>query len=364
MTDTPRAKARALNPRRQHHPSGFRRVDHAPGHPLHAYLEAYAEWALVTGCAETTVRARRDCILRFIVWSDERGIRQPVEITLPILERYQRTLHHYRKRNGAPLSVRGQYALLLALVVWFRWMVRQHHILHNPAADLQLPRMPHTLPQTILSVAQVEAIINQADPSTPLGLRNRAMIEMFYSTGIRRMELMSLRLHDLDVERGTLMVRQGKGGKDRMLPVGARACAWAFRYLTEVRPELVTGHDDQTLFLNDFGRPMNTSFIGDLMRRHVEAAGITTPGACHIFRHAMATHMLENGADLRHIQTMLGHASLETTEIYTHVSMAKLKEVHNATHPARLARVRSAGQAAPTSQAAVEPLTALFDADE
>jgi integrase/recombinase XerD len=163
-------------------------------------------------------------------------------------------------------------------------------------------------------------------------------MEVFYSSGIRRMELMGLKLYDLDTERGTLMIRQGKGRKDRFIPIGSRACAWVDKYLVEVRPEIVAGHDDQTLFLDDFGQPMSARFLGDLMRRHVEAAGITTPGACHVFRHAMATHMLENGADIRFIQAMLGHANLETTQIYTQVSMTKLKEIHEATHPARLER--------------------------
>lgn len=364
MARKARLGVRALNPKRARRRSGYRRGEHALGHPLHSYLDAFCEWQAVVGFTEQTLKTRRACIERFIVWCDERGIQQPVEITRPMLERYQRTLHQYRKTNGAPLSARAQLSLLSALIAWFRWMVRQHHILHNPAADLELPRKPKALPQTILSVAQVETILNQADPATLLGIRNRAIMETFYSTGIRRTELVNLNLYDLDVERGTLMVRQGKGRKDRFLPVGQRACAWVFRYLTEVRPDLATGHDDQTLFLDDFGRRMSTAFVGDLIRRHIEAAGITTPGACHLFRHAMATHMMENGADIRYVQTMLGHASIETTEIYTHVSMAKLKEIHHATHPARLERNRPAGHAAPTGDATAEALAALFDADE
>lgn len=338
--------------------------EYAPGHPLHAYLDAFCEWSQVAGMSEFTIKSRRVAISRFIVWCDERGIQQPVELTRPMLERYQRALYHYRKRNGAPLSVPAQLGLLTSLLAWFRWMVRHHHLLHNPAADLELPKRPKSLPQTLLSIEQVETIINQADTATLIGVRNRAIMEMFYSTGIRRMELLNLKLYDLDVERGTLMIRQGKGRKDRFLPVGDRACAWASRYLRDVRPDIVSGHDDHTLFLDDFGQPMNAHFLGDLMRRHVEAAGISTPGSCHIFRHAMATHMLENGANIRYIQAMLGHAKLETTEIYTHVSMNKLKEIHNATHPARLERVRSAGQAAPTGAAAVEALAALFDAED
>lgn len=331
---------RLLNPRRRHRRRGLHPYDPAPGNPLHTYLDAWCEWALAAGYSEHTMSGRRAAVLRFIVWADERGISHPTDITRPMLERYQRTLYQHRKSNGAPLSVTAQLGLLTALIAWFRWLVRQHHVLMNPAADLELPKKPHALPKTILTVGQVETILNQADPSTLLGIRNRAIMEVFYSTGIRRMELMHLKLYDLDTERGTLMIRQGKGRKDRFIPIGERACKWADKYLVEVRPEIVAGFDDQTLFLDDFGQPMDVRFLGDLMRRHVEAGGITTPGACHVFRHAMATHMLENGADIRFIQAMLGHANLETTQIYTQVSMTKLKEIHAATHPARLERVR------------------------
>jgi integrase/recombinase XerD len=290
-------------------------------------------------------------VLRFIVWCDERSITRPVELTRPMLERYQRHLHQHRKSNGAPLSVVAQLGLLNAITAWCRWLVRQNHLLHNPAADLELPKKPKALPKTILTVQQVEAILNLSDATTLLGIRNRAIMEVFYSSGIRRMELIGLKLYDLDIERGTLMVRMGKGRKDRFIPVGSRACAWVDKYLIQVRPEIVAGYDDQTLFLDDFGQPMTVRFLGDLVRRHVEAGGITTPGACHVFRHAMATHMLENGADIRFIQAMLGHANLETTQIYTHVSMTKLKEIHSATHPARLERLKGVDKAQPQGEA-------------
>ncbi|MBI4692983.1 MAG: site-specific tyrosine recombinase XerC [Gammaproteobacteria bacterium] len=328
----------SLTPRRRHRRKPPRRPPPAADNPLHGYLAAYQEWALAAGYSTHTMATRHAALLRFIGWCDERGITQPTELTRPLLERYQRHLHQYRKHNGAPLSVVAQLSMLHALIAWFRFLVRQHHLLYNPAADLELPKKPLALPKTILSVQQVEAILNQADVSTLLGVRNRTILEVFYSTGIRRLELSGLKWYDVETERGMLMVRQGKGRKDRYIPLGERASAWVDKYLQEVRPELVTGQDDQTLFLDDFGRPMSVRFLGDLVRRHVEAIGVKTPGACHVFRHAMATHMLENGADIRYIQVMLGHANLETTQIYTRVSMTKLKEVHAATHPAKLKR--------------------------
>jgi len=333
--------ARALSPKRKHRYKASPVYDPVPGNPLNSYLAAWLEWSAVSGSTARTIDSRRMRTLRFIVWCDERAITAPTQITRPVIERYQRHLWQYRKRDGQPLSVLSQLDLLHDLVAWFRWLVRNRHVLSNPAADLDLPKRPKQLPQTILSIAQVEHIINQADVTTALGIRSRAMMEVLYSAGVRRMELVSLKVYDVDTARGTLMVRLGKGNKDRFIPLGERACAWVGKYLAEVRPELLTDASEQHLFLDDFGRPMPSHFAGDLVRRHLDAAGITTPGSCHVFRHAMATHMLEAGADIRYIQEMLGHAKLETTQIYTHVSMTKLKEIHSATHPARLERARA-----------------------
>jgi integrase/recombinase XerD len=358
---------RALNPKRKRRKPGPK-GNPAPGNPLHAYLHAYNDWALAAGYSEHTMTSKRAGVLRFIVWCDERGITRPTELTRPMLERYQRHLYQHRKSNGAPLSVVAQLGLLNSITSWFRWMVRQHHLLHNPAADLERPKRPQSLPKTVLTIDQVENVLNQGDVSTLLGLRNRALMELFYSSGIRRMELTALKLYDVDTERGTLMVRMGKGRKDRFIPLGARASAWVDKYMQGVRSEIVTGYDDQTLFLDDFGQPMTARFLSDLVRRHLEAAGITTPGACHVFRHAMATHMLENGADIRFIQAMLGHANLDTTQVYTRVSMTKLKEIHSATHPAKLQRKardtqkgRSTGDSTSRDDDAAALLQALVD---
>ncbi|MEO7403389.1 MAG: site-specific tyrosine recombinase XerC, partial [Burkholderiales bacterium] len=280
---------------------------------LAAYQAAFHEWEAVTGYSVWTIDAQRHAIGRFIGWADERGIGRPQEITRPILERYQRHVYHYRKHNGAPLSVTGQLGLILPLQAWFKWMTKQNHILYNPAADLDLPVRPKSLPKGLLSIAQVESVINQADVGTAAGIRDRAMMETLYSTGIRRFELAGLKVFEVDIERGALMVRLGKGAKDRLIPIGDRACAWIDKYLREVRPELATALDDQTLFLDDEGRPFEPGRLGDRIKRYLVAADIQQSGSCHLFRHACATHMLENGAEIRFIQAILGHASLHTT---------------------------------------------------
>jgi integrase/recombinase XerD len=196
-----------------------------------------------------------------------------------------------------------------------------------------LPRKPARLPVRVLSVAEVERTILEADTAAPWGVRDRAMLEVLYSTGMRRAELAALAVYDWHRERGTIAIRQGKGGRDRVVPMGERACLWLARYLDTVRPGLTGPSDDATLFLTDYAERFEKNRLGDLVRRHLDWAGIRVPGACHLLRHACATHMLENGADIRFIQALLGHTDLRSTQIYTHVSIIKLKEVHAATHP-------------------------------
>jgi integrase/recombinase XerD len=302
--------------------------------PLRAALGEYRQAALAEGCAAETVRTQAQAILRFIAWAAQFVIQDPRYISQEILERYQLHLHQHRKLDGGPLSVGAQLVALAALKAWLKWLVRKGRLPASPAERLRLPRLPAVLPSTILSTSKVEAIIALADTRTPLGLRDRAMLETFYSTGIRRMELICLNVTDVDLAEGHAMVRRGKGQKDRMVPLGERVCFWVGRYVGEARSRLLSGTGTEALFLNEFGDSLNPRYLGDLVRRYLENAGVTTRGSCHVFRHAMATHMLDNGADIRHIQAILGHARLETTQIYTRVSIRKLKEVHAATHPA------------------------------
>jgi integrase/recombinase XerD len=305
------------------------------------YMEEHFEWMLVTGYSAITVRNRHQAIRRFIAWADERGLNDPREITRPILERYQRHLFYYRKDDGCPLSTGTQLQCLAPLKTWFKWLSRQNHILANPAADLDLPRTPKRLPSWVPTIEEVEAILAEADPASPQGLRDRALLETLYATGLRRMELPGLAIYDVDLNRGVLWVRHGKGNRQRLVPLGSRAMAWLDKYLLEARPQLMAV-DTDTLFLTDYGDPVAPHYIADKVKRYMQFAGIHKPGSTHLFRHACATHMLEGGADIRYIQELLGHASLETTEIYTHISIDKLIAVHGATHPSRLNRKPSA----------------------
>jgi len=334
-------------------------------HPLTPYIAAYLEWLAVCGFRPQGVTVKAKALRRFALWCAERSLGDPAAITLAILERYQRHLHHYRKKDGQPLAYTGQQILLVPLKGFFKWMARSRHLPSNPASELLLPRKPPRLPARVLTIAEIEDVLRLCDVSLPSGLRDRAIIETLYSTAVRRGELAAFKLWDWDRARGVLAVRQGKGGRDRIVPIGARAAAWLMRYTDEARPLYVVEPDDGTLFLTDYGEGFEKNRLGDLVRRYLDRAGIEQPGGCHLLRHACATHMLENGADIRFIQVLLGHASLDTTQIYTRVSILKLQEIHAATHPARLhrpqGRQQAAGDPAPGS-APTDPRQALLAA--
>ncbi len=316
--------ARVVKPRKQKTP---------PATPLQALLEEYIRHLEVIGFTVDTRSVRRVHLYMFERWAAERGIVEPIEVTRPVLERYQRYLFHYRKKDGRPLSFSSQHSRLSPLRMWFKWMTRQNYILHNPASELQLPRLSKPLPR-VLSETEAETVLQQPDINDPVGLRDRAMLETFYSTGMRRTELIRLRLYDVERDTGIVTIREGKGKKDRVIPIGERAVAWIDKYLDEARPKLAVEPDDMTVFLTAQGEPFSPNALSALVREYVEGAGIGKRGACHLFRHTMATLMLEGGADIRFIQQMLGHSRLDTTQIYTHVSIRMLKQIHSATHPA------------------------------
>jgi integrase/recombinase XerD len=293
----------------------------------------FCEWMGAHGYSPRTIENRRVMLSYLVDWLAERGVTRPVEVTRPMLESYQRMLFHYRKRDGDPLSFRSQSQRLLAVRAFFKWAARQRHVLHNPASEIELPRAERRLPRPALTLAEAELVLAQPDLTDPAGVRDRAMLEVLYSTGIRRSELAHLALIDLDHDRQTLLVRQGKGRKDRMVPIGDRALVWVGKYLAEARPRLVAEPDDGTLFVSADGMGFSPDRLTQIAREYVRASGVPKLGACHLFRHTMATLMLEGGADIRYIQAMLGHAELSTTQIYTQVSIRALQAVHAATHP-------------------------------
>lgn len=305
---------------------------------LTAELIRFAQWLATRNYSPYTIEQRNTAIGAFIAWAGLRGVERPQDVTRPILERYQRHLFHHRKADGAPLTFRTQATRLTPIRAFFKWLARENLILFNPAADLELPRGEKRLPANILAPEEVEIVLAGPDLATPQGLRDRAILETLYATAIRRLELIRLHVFDVDYARRLIVVRKGKGNKDRIVPTGERALGWIGAYRDEARPQLVCGRDEGALFLTSTGAAIKPKKLTARVGAYVAAAGLSKTGSCHLFRHTAATLMLENGADIRFIQAMLGHESLDTTQIYAQVGIAKLAAVHAATHPGAMTR--------------------------
>jgi len=250
------------------------RIPEIPDNGLTPHMHQFLEGRSIKNYSDDTVERYKTSLKKFIHWCDERDLQQPQEITKPILEQYQRHLYYYRKENGQPLTFGSQHALLVAVKSFFKWLSQENYLLYNPATDVELPKYARKLPRTILHIEDVELILKQPDVDTDEGIRDRAILEVFYSTGIRRAELTNLSVYDIDPRRQTLMVREGKYQKDRLLPIGARALNWVEHYRLEIRPDYVSGKDNDTLFLTDDGQPFRRGTLSGRIKRYIKKAGI------------------------------------------------------------------------------------------
>ena len=231
-------------------------------------------------------------------------------------------------RGLAPRSVARSVA---AIRGYYRFLVLDRRLSASPADDLQPPHAWPALPK-FLSLEEVDALIAQPDVTTPLGIRDRAMIELLYATGMRVSELISVRTADLHLREGYLTCI-GKGNKERLIPTGDQAIEWIERYQKTARPAILKGRASPRLFLNVRGGPMSRVGFWKILKRHGLRANLPRSLSPHVIRHSFATHLLERGADLRAIQMMLGHTDLSTTQIYTHVLEARLRSVYDRFHP-------------------------------
>ena len=304
-----------------------------PGSMSALYPEYFERLAVLNYSPRSMISRRKELIF-FLIWCEERDLLYPKQITKTILEAYQRYLYHYRKSNDKPLSYRSKYLRTGSVKAFFKWLCKQNYLPWNPASELEMPRPEIRLPQTVFSAHEVEQILNVPDINDPLGIRDRAIIELFYSTGIRRSEMVNLCVEDLNRECYVLSIRQGKGKKDRTVPVGKRALHWLNLYLDSVRDKLTLSQHQRSLFLTGYGEPFNPDVLSRMVTRYINKADIGKSASCHAFRHTCATLMLENGADIRFVQQLLGHADISATQIYTQVSIKQLQKVHAETHPA------------------------------
>ena len=280
---------------------------------------------LERGLAENTVQAYGRDLDRYLALLMDRGIRFAGEVSQEDVASLLRVL------AGLGLEASSVARNLTGVRMFHRFVMAEGMADRDPTEHLRPPKTGRKLP-SVLNIYEVERLLEEPDTETPLGLRDRAMLEMLYGAGLRVSELTGLTrsqvLFDLEVVRVT-----GKGNRERMVPIGSEAEAWVGRYLQEARPKLAKPASGDTVFLNWRGGKLSRMGVWKLLRHHVRQAGIPKAVSPHTLRHSFATHLLEGGADLRAVQEMLGHVDISTTQIYTHVDREYLKEVHRTFHP-------------------------------
>ncbi len=276
------------------------------------------------GLAANTLAAYRRDLTVFARWQDQATGRALVEASETDLRQYALARH----AGSAASSTNRRLSVFKR---FFRWALRERLLDADPTLKLDSARQPLRVPKT-LSEAQVESLLAAPDTATPLGLRDRAMLELLYASGLRVSELVTLKTVHVSFVECALRVT-GKGSKERLVPFGEEALAWIERYLAEARATILGRRTSGALFVTGRGGPMTRQMFWKLLKAHALRAGITAPLSPHTLRHAFATHLLNHGADLRAVQMLLGHADISTTTIYTHVARERLKQLHAAHHP-------------------------------
>ncbi len=303
-------------------------------HGIATHADAFLSSLTARAYSQGSIDAHRWALRQFATWADERDTHHPAAFTRADLESYQLFIHQYRSpRGNKALAVNTQLARLGCVRRFFAWLCRSGIIPANPATDLDLPRKQARHLPKALDEKEIQLLLAIPNPADPFGLRDRTILELFYATGIRRSEMAHLDHGDYDPHTRTLIVRKGKNGKSRMLPVGERAAAWLTRYLAESRPLFHHLPNETALFLSGYGTRFSPAYLGNWIKKLMKRCGIDKPGSCHLWRHSCATDMHRGGADIRYVQEMLGHARMETTQIYTHVHIEALREVHTRCHP-------------------------------
>ena len=282
--------------------------------------------AVERGLSQNYQLSTQRSLSEFARWCVTRkNIDNPRGVTLPVLTEY------LAERKRAGLSASSIKLIVVALKIFFRFLAGKDAIERDPAEALALPRIERYLPET-LNELQVEQLLEKIDTSALYGLRDRAMIELLYASGLRISELAGARLENFNFEERIVRVT-GKGNKTRLVPVGRTACEALAAYLSAERPQLVKHSSGSEIFLSARGTKLTTVRIWQIVKKHARRAGLEKNIYPHLLRHSFATHLLGNGADLRIIQEMLGHADISTTQVYTHVDQQRLKAVHRRFHP-------------------------------
>ncbi len=298
------------------------------------FMSLYEKHCLAEGQSVRTVKTKRCNIGMFTKWCLANGIHSVFEVTKLIVEQYKADLAEViNPRTNESLRKNTKRRRVTDVKTFFNELTYLEHFDVSPLASLRLPKAQKTVPTAFLSFEDIERIFEQTVPYGLHGERDRTILEVFYSSGARRMEIANLKIGDINLKQKQIFVT-GKGDKERYIPIADRTCDWLRHYITNVRPQLVSLKSGMTLFVDNQGFKFRETQMSDLAKKYILKAGFDVNAACNLFRHSSATHMLENGADIREIQQFLGHADLSTTQVYTHVTNTHLKKTYARSHPA------------------------------
>ena len=293
----------------------------------------YLEHLQVLGRTERTIRGYLSEFRQFTEFLDDRGVKEPHQLTRAEVEAYQVSLLYRRKSNGNPISLKSRHTKMAAVLVFLRFLFEAGFVLVNPGRGIKQPSLPRKILPKLPSVEEVGALLEAPDVETPLGLRDRAILELLYSSALRNTELRKLKLEDLDLKRLEVRVIEGKGRKSRVVPMGEPAAFWLEAYLERGRASLIRKVEHGLVFTTARGDGLRVETLIKLVAKHAAAAGLSLKVTPHILRHCCASHMLARQAGLRHLQELLGHESPESTQIYTLVEISELRAVHQRCHP-------------------------------
>ena len=293
-----------------------------------AQIETFTESLKLRNFASDTIRSYLQHIDLFLRWIIKRTIYDLREITQDHIRDYQKEL------TTQPITPHTIHIKLRSIKRFFEQLEKNNHLLYNPTEKILYPKLGERLPKDILSEKEMEKLLSMPDTQTTLGIRDRAILEALYSTGIRRLECSTISIHDIDYRGGYLRVTQGKGRKDRVLPVGKQACEWVSMYVKDVRPIYSNRNPgEQSLFMTVSGRKLTGKMLCVMIKKYARRAGILKVVSTHTIRHSFATHLLKNGAHPYYIQRLLGHERLDTIKKYIRVTGKEIKETHKKAHP-------------------------------
>lgn len=297
------------------------------------WIDTYIRSLEIRHLAQRTITETRRKLGLFTRYLEHQGIAHSDGITKDIVLIYQSELFQTLTAKGKPTTPGHQNSMLCAVKQLTRFMYERGGLVSDPCRDIPYAKQAKRLPRGILTPAEARKIIKAPDIKTAIGYRDRAILEVLYTSGIRKEELNTLTVHDVDYREGLLRINHGKGGKDRIVPLGKIACRYLENYITAVRPGLIKEPANPHLFLSLRGGRLSKNMVWELVKKYAQKAKIRKNVHPHTFRHTCATAMIKNKADINTVRKLLGHASLTTTQIYTHLTITDLKAAHKRCHP-------------------------------